>query len=597
MGPKKREPQRHDQTIADVLKLPLEAQHGNLKALLIRPTPLSDGELSQVAQHISLLLLRATDAITQGEHETFGFLIELLSRSLLSAEAMRHATCSFVESCDVPSKLGDITTLLSKLLPRSEWRDHAPKYMLMLEPICTSATLKELVASYIMEPLLLLLQRNGELDPDGEDYRLPREVTARLIDLVRSSSKNKILPKSWRVIVTQLLQSNDMFHQLQCVELLFRITRQPKVVPPAEHPLLRAKDFTGAGGLPIPLAERIRDMPADSKMLSAARDACHHVRTYQMSRRAQNRVQQAFRSLRVTFAGHTISAAASEISFGPHYFVAMISSETAENVTVAYSDVASVRTGRDGSLTLRLLRTPEDILVLPDIPTVDGGQLIVFLPPSELQQFKDGPIISWFKQAREKATTTQGVKRDREEPHASTKASGAGQLLEPVVLFPQEQRQDARPQSAVLRTVVEKQLRQFLDKQRDERQTFVTGVIQEDLDRVQHKLSTVRSEFQQKISDASSLMLERVQAITQQVEAALPELTRRVELDSAAIEPFKASLAESNSVIAFANSELCDRIEQSRHSDKEFLKEINSDFQRRIATLHDRHMMESIRSL
>lgn len=595
MAPKKKEPQRHDQTIASVLKLPLDAQRGNLQALLVRPTPLSGGELSQVARHVSLLLLRAMDAITQGEHETFGFLIELLSRSLLSSEAMEHAISNFVESCDVPSKLGDIATLLSKLLLRSEWRDQASRYLLMLEPLCTSPHLKELVASYVMEPLLALLQKNSEFDPDGEDYRLPREVTARLIDLVRSSSKNKTLPKSWRVIVTQLLQSNDMFHQLQCVELLFRITRQPKVVPAADHPLLRAKDFTGAGGLPTVLAERIRDMPADSKMLSAARETCQHVRAYQSSRRAQNRAQQAFRSLRLTYAGHTISAAASEVSFGPHYFVAMISAETAENVTITYSDVASVRTGRDGSLTLRLLRTPEDILALPDIPSVEGGQLIIFLPPSDLQLFKDGPIISWFKLAREKASVS--AKRDREEPAPTSNSSGAGQLLEPVVLFPQDQRQEARPQGAVIRTVLEKQLKQFLDDQRDTRQSFVTTIIEEDLSGVQEKLSKIRSQFQHKIADAAAMICERVETVTQQIEAALPELTHRVELDSAAIEPFKASLAESNSIAAFANSQLCECIDHSRHSDKEFLRDINSDFQRRVASLHDRLMMESIRSL
>lgn len=595
MAPKKKDPQRHDQTIATVLRLPISAQRGNLQALLSRPTPLSEGELNQVPQQLSLLLLRANDTITEGEVETFGLMIELLQRSLASSsDAQELAAKSIDKSCDVPARLGEITTALSNLLGRSEWRAQVPGFLLSLEPLCTSASTKELVASFMMEPLLTLLWKNAEVDPDGVDYKVPREATARLIDLVRSSSKNKTLPRSWRVVVTQLLHSNDFFHQLQCIELVFRITRQPRGVPPSDHPLLRSKDFAGPGGLPRNIAERIRDMPADSRMLCAAREVCADVCTEQSQRRAPNRVQQLFSVKGVTFASQHLSDNA-VISFGPHYLVLMVCPDAADNVTIPYADVASVRTGRDGAITIRLLRTAEDLRVLlPDIPADDhGGQFILSLDAADALRFKEGPIVSWFKLAREQLSEKDrsAQKREREEQPSS---SGAGQLLEPVVLFPKDHRP---PAGSAIRSVVEQHLRRFLDQQKEDRLLHVSAVIQEDLDNIQERLASVRSRLQEKISEASTNICDRIRVVSQQVESALPELSNRVESDSHALDPFKCSLTESNNVITQANSQLCDFVEQSRFSDVDFLKEVDRDFLRRVAVLHEHHMLVSLGEL
>lgn len=252
----------------------------------------------------------------------------------------------------------------------------------VVQTVCASSTLKE-KAGAVMGQILLGFMHDFPQHQD--DYRIPRYCASALITLMRGSKANKNrLGAECARIASCLEGSSDLFFQMQCVEILFRLHTHNKVTLAQAH----MEDYVRRG---------IMALSNDSTLLLGIQNFLDGYN----AEFNQSRMKQ-FTALRmevrgVEFCSHTT------VYFSPLLLVVILPGGAGENVTIPYEHIRSVKLSKDRKLGLRLSIIPDKLALMMDPEEEGGDTLHIFLTQSTLTELRSSSIHEWIADRKRNA--------------------------------------------------------------------------------------------------------------------------------------------------------------------------------------------------
>lgn len=570
--------------MVDILASSTDTLGDAVNALLLRPTPLHEYELVQVSRHMSALFLRMEEVACLGRMVTVERLLSLLHAALTGCdEALNVALQQCSQSAEVASRLKSILCILGSV-------DSLPSVVLVgpslvkllscLESLCSAVTVKEGLAALIMDDVIALLERLRTIDPHGEVYQAPRAAVELLLMMVRGSKRNKELPLSWAPVARCLMETPDAYNRLECVELLFRVTRQPAVKPLNEHPMVTKKDFNMI--IPRSICEAIARLPHDETLVKAM----------SLVSRAVSATQQ---SSSVTFdcisiASGNLRWAAGTVTFTP-VFMVVITAAVTDTLTVPYSYLRSVKMNKTDVYFYFDEAPPELAESLTSAAALERS-LVVSFSGDDVAALKRSNVRTWILEARE--GKARGKRSRPEEGGVVTSVrENLGVTLQPTELFPPKDYTaapvpGASPQfvpspvvSRIAETVsgpqdvevVLQRIRAFMESSREERRRTAHDIV-----------SACVADIQKHVDEQRSLHKEIVKELESDVTHAADELVAK----------FDASQRDVSETFE-AVRQLLDNVRSSVSSAAEQLKLREVDIQTMLETdrLHEQSCLRA----
>lgn len=363
----------------DIIAQPLGALPGAVDAILRRPEEMDNVEVQSIFKEASFILLRAEEAQSACDCDAFCALFKLFS------EGFAHNEASFekgIETFERNSTL--LQTLRGIFCAAVEQRVFPVQSAAVVEllqvigSLCDGGGIKDACGALFMEGLANMLEGmyRSNAQETRANFLAQRAAATALINLVKGSKQNKQRIVSWAFLADCCALSVDVFFQLQCVELFFRLSRHNKS-------LFAQLD----GRLPSRVLDNIRHLPNDSTLLPKMIELLCDIN--------QEREEVlSFPLVRTVVASTTITEKTVSY-FTMDYFVVLVMSCNADNVTIPYKCIRSVTLGKDGRVNFRLDEFPAKLgALLSHAPGEDTVTL--FMSPEQLAILRDSRIHSWI---------------------------------------------------------------------------------------------------------------------------------------------------------------------------------------------------------
>jgi hypothetical protein len=416
----------------DLLSQPLGHIPAAVHALLRRTHELDQKELESIALEAGLAVLRAEEAASQGAPDTVAACLRLLNDAMATSdEVLQSVIDALVANGPVLQSSVPVlfrTVILQSRFPPSH--DAVAELLLFVANLCDAAETKESTGELCMEGLQKLMTDATKAersfaermkapkrprDADSEDpsstYQTTRAAATALINAVKQSKTNKLRIRDWRFVGRALAVTCDFFLQLQCCELLFRVSRVDKGL---------LESLALSEDLPRAIVDMIKKLPADATLLTAMTGV---IENYNASFRPDKNVL-GFDVLRVMVGETPICNTLTGVFFAPCFVVIMLNN-SADNVTIEYEQLRSIHLLPDFHVQLLLDSIPFKILPLLQ-GKKDPAVVLQLAGPDQLQRFKDAPLRSWICERRDafRASKAAGA---RSAPQTEPLAPGSVQ--------------------------------------------------------------------------------------------------------------------------------------------------------------------------
>ncbi|KAG5477099.1 hypothetical protein LSCM1_05440 [Leishmania martiniquensis] len=404
-----RQPTKNRINMHDIIEQPLSAIPDAVDAVLRRPEPLDELEVQSIFFESSYILLRAEEALSAKDGNAFCALFKIFS------EGFAHSEASFEEGIRTmvqnESLLQTIHALFKVVVEQEALLLHSAgtvELIQVLSSLCDSAALKEKCGALFMRGFAKVLQRvYSNPEEARRHFHVQRGTATALINLVKGSKQNKQRLASWKFVADCCAASVDVFFQLQCVELLFRVSRQNKDV------------FSHLGGsLPSATIEELRALPNDGTLLSRMTLLIEHLN--------EGRAQVLRYPLKEVLAAETTLTSSTNAYFTPNYVIVMVTTANADNITIPYRIIRSITLGRDGRVIVRLEEFPVKLELLLS-HTAGMDTVTLYMTQEELATFKQSPVRQWIVEALQVRKEEQRLHRPpqaRRSPDSATKPVG-----------------------------------------------------------------------------------------------------------------------------------------------------------------------------
>ncbi|KAH9599594.1 hypothetical protein LSM04_008117 [Trypanosoma melophagium] len=586
-----RQPKRNRINMHDIIAQPLGALPGAVDAILRRPEELDNVEVQSIFQQASFIMLRAEEGIAARDADAFCALFKLFSEGFARSEA------SFEKGVET---FGTNQTLLQTLhsIFRAVVQQRAfpvqslavVELLQVVGSLCDGNSTKDACGLLFMEDLANMLNdiylRNVE--EALSNCLTQRAVATALINLVKGSKQNKQRILSWKFLEVCCALSVDVFFQLQCVELLFRLSRHNKSLLADLGSHLR----------PCVL-NSIRHLPNDNTLLNKMIDILKDVNEGREGVLSfpLNRVDVAHTRI----SGQTVSY------FNLHYLVVLVTSTNADNVTIPYKSIRSVTLGKDGRVVFRLDEFPTKIEALMNRGT-DEDVIVLFMDPEKLNMFKESSIRSWIvaeleaKKERKRVGAIENVPREAQVTPLSENIEG---------LKPKRHRSESMQLTGSETNVVNafqnilktsdakaddllEKMKELVNSKRETNKREVTTILNASLNEIQQivdegQVATDRSR------DALKVCVEgNIQNIEQRLQTSLSKVSVVVDKLNHALQELKGSNTAIHEQMACIEITLQQSLEISREEEATTCRSLKAEGEENIGRLEvmlDRSLM------
>ncbi|ORC89584.1 uncharacterized protein TM35_000111180 [Trypanosoma theileri] len=589
---KSRQPKRNRINMHDIIAQPLGALPGAVDAILRRPEELDNVEVQSIFQQASFIMLRAEEGIAVRDAEAFCALFKLFSEGFARSEA------SFEKGVET---FGMNQTLLQTLhgIFRAAvdqrafpLQSHAIVELLqVVGSLCDGNSTKDACGLLFMEDLATMLNdmylRNVE--EARSNFLTQRAVATALINLVKGSKQNKQRILSWKFLEECCALSVDVFFQLQCVELLFRLSRHNKSLLADLGNRLRPR-----------ILDSIRHLPNDATLLNKMIEILKDINEDRKDVLSfpLNRVDVAH----TTISGPTVSY------FNLHYLVILVTSSNADNVTIPYRSIRSVTLGKDGRVVFRLDEFPTKIEALMNRGT-NEDVIVLFMDPEKLNMFKESSIRSWIiaaleaKKERKRVAAPENVPREvqlaqpsenieenaKPKRHRSESMQLTGSEANVVNAF----QYVLKTSDAKTDDLLEK-MKELVNSKRETKQREVTAILNASLNEIQQIVDEG-----QVVTDASRDALKEcvegnIQNIEQRLQTSLSKVSVVVDKLNHALQELKGSNTAIHEQMACIEITLQQSLEISREEEATACKALKAEGEENIGRLEvmlDRSLM------
>lgn len=411
-----RQPTKNRINMHDIVEQPLTAVPDAVDAVLRRPEPLDELEVQSIFYECSYILLRAEEALSAKDGNAFCALFKLLSEGLAhSEESFEEGTRTLLQNYALLQTLHSIFKVVVEQEALPLHSAGTVELMQVLSSLCDGAALKDKCGELFMHGFARLLQRvYANPDEARRHFHVQRGTATALINLVKGSKQNKQRLASWKFVADCCAAAVDVFFQLQCVELLFRVSRQSRAV----------LDHLG-GALPSAIVEELQALPNDGTLLSRMTQLIEHLN--------EGRAQVLRYPLKEVVAADTTLTTSTDAYFTPNYLIVMVTTANADNITVPYRIIRSITLGKDGRVMIKLEEFPVKLEVL--LSHTAGMDTVTFhMAPEELTRFKKSAVRQWIVEAlqarkEEQQQQQQQQQRSRRSPDSSVKSSATGDRI------------------------------------------------------------------------------------------------------------------------------------------------------------------------
>jgi hypothetical protein len=359
--------------VSDVLDQPLAALGAAINALRSRPHPLAPSEAAGIAREAPQLLRRAKEAIEVGRgHAVVPAAVALL---LDGTTFSNEIEAKIVSNVGQNKKAMDALDACFAFAVEGKAVDVAAQIDVveLLQYFTEAAETKEECGERFMVRLARVFE-----EPQVH-FALHRVLCTNLIGLVKCSKDNKLRLPSYSPVVKALLTTTDYFLQLQCTEVLYRVSRQ--------HPLLleKVKDE-----LPAMLFDGIRSLPNNgdlfTRMSSLVAD---------WNRTREPRLILDFGVSNVDAGGKKLTGATT-VFFSPKILIVIIENTSADNVSIEYTTIRSLRFRPGAGLVIRLREPPAAIADRLTIGEDGKDSITLNFVPAAVEDFKRSNIQKWI---------------------------------------------------------------------------------------------------------------------------------------------------------------------------------------------------------
>ncbi|CBZ27798.1 conserved hypothetical protein [Leishmania mexicana MHOM/GT/2001/U1103] len=409
-----RQPTKNRINMHDIVEQPLTAIPDAVDAVLRRPEPLDELEVQSIFFESSYILLRAEEALSAKDGNAFCALFKIFS------EGFAHSEASFEEGIrtmvENESLLQTMHAIFKVVVEQEALPLHSAgtvELIQVLSSLCDGAALKDRCGALFMRGFAKVLQRvYSNTEEARRHFHVQRGTATALINLVKGSKQNKQRLASWKFVADCCAASVDVFFQLQCVELLFRVSRQNKDV------------FSHLGGsLPPATIEELRALPNDGTLLSRMTLLIEHLN--------EGRAQVLRYPLKEVVAAETTLTSSTNAYFTPNYVIVMVTAANADNITIPYRIIRSITLGRDGRVIVRLEEFPVKLELLLSHTT--GMDTVTFyMAQEELATFKQSTVRQWIVEALQVRKEEQRHHRPPQAPRSPDSMVKPAEKAEPV---------------------------------------------------------------------------------------------------------------------------------------------------------------------
>ncbi|KAF8292174.1 hypothetical protein TcYC6_0120180 [Trypanosoma cruzi] len=589
---KSRQPTKNRINMHDIIATPLGALPGAVDAILRRPENLDDVEVQSIFKEASFILLRAEEALASREADAFCVLFKLFSEGLAhSAASFGKGIATFGENGALLQTLRDIFRVAVEQRAFSVQCPAVIELVQVVGSLCDGSCIKDTCGALFMEGLVYMLDDmyRRSIEEAHAGFLAQRAAATALINLVKGSKQNKQRITSWDFLADCCALSVDVFFQLQCIELLFRLSRHNKSLLPHICSRLRPQ-----------VLEDIRQLPNDSTLLTKMVELLHNINAGRedILLFPLNRADVAY----TTIMENTFSY------FTMNYFVVLVTSSNADNVTIPYNSIRSVTLGKDGRVVFRLDEFPTKLEALLN-RAAGEDTIVLFMTVDQLALFKESRIRSWIVSALEakKERKRNGARSGAEAEAVTTSAShnapiGGGtkrqrsdslQLTggDSQVLAVFQKIMKASDENASM--VLEK-MKQLINSKHECRQEEVAAILKASMDDIQRMVDEGHLANDGVRDTLRGGVEESIQSIEQRIFDSQTKAAGVVEQLNVALQELKSSNTAIHEQIACIEIILQQSLEVSREEEASMCNSLKADGEEsieRIEALLDRQLI------
>nr|CCC89712.1 conserved hypothetical protein [Trypanosoma congolense IL3000] len=376
---KSRPPTKNSINMHDIVAQPLGALAGAVSAALLRPVDLDDDEVNSIFDEVSFILLRAEEALAAGEADAFCALFRLLTKGFT------HKASFFNKGIELFGFNKALLQSLHDIFRGAVTRRGFPlqseavvELLRVIGNLCDGGSIKEECGALFMEGLANTLSDiyRQDLDEANKHFLTQRVVAVAMINLMKGSKNNRHRILSWNFLANSCALSVDAFFQLQCIELLFRVSRSSIAVFRNLQSRLQPS-----------VTEKIPQLVNGPTLMTGMIELLNDIN----EKRDDVLV---FPLERAEVAGVVVDCRTISY-FTPNYLVILVTPNNVKEITVPYTLVRSVRLGRDCSVNLRLHEMPLSAAEVVG-ETSDERTLTLTMTEKQLQLFKESSVRSWM---------------------------------------------------------------------------------------------------------------------------------------------------------------------------------------------------------
>ncbi|EAN82226.1 hypothetical protein C3747_34g349 [Trypanosoma cruzi] len=340
------------------------------------PPVVTDGDLSVVFREMETIMRKCLYAVRHALVAPFSvFLHLLLQPAILECQDVSRALLAPIEE----GRCIDLLAGICDTLLRPEQHEFRGKlniegFFELIQQLCAFSTLKDPLGVVLMPCFLTFLHVAVEKE---DDYRQGRGCASVLITLIRGSKANKNrMSVQCGLIGEVLTKSNDIFFQMQCVEMLFRLYTHNRTV-------------LSTSTLPDFFKKCVPELPNDENLLTSIQTLLD---AYNMEYASFKRLQ--FTALLIE-AGNEEVCGHTSMYFFPLILVIMIPGCSGDNITIPYEHIRSVKLSKERKLGLRLHVIP---VRLSHLMSHDGDKdtLMISLTQSTFSAIRSSGVHEWI---------------------------------------------------------------------------------------------------------------------------------------------------------------------------------------------------------
>ncbi|CBH09893.1 hypothetical protein, conserved [Trypanosoma brucei gambiense DAL972] len=379
---KSRQPTKNCINMHDIVAQPLDAVVGAINATLRRPEELDDAEVRSIFEETSFILLRAEEAVMASEEAAFRALFTLLNKGFA------HSAESFGKGVEVFSSQVMLLEVLESIFHRAVKLQVFPlqgeavaALLYTVGNLCDGDGTKDSCGRLFIGGLanILVHMYSQDVEEAHQHFVTQRAAVGAMIKLMKRSPRNRKLITSWDFLANCCALSVDPFFQLQCIELLYRVSRSNKSI----FKQMKSRLSTEA-------IEKLASLTNSTTLISDMMGVLAVI----------NRDRESL----LVFPLGACEVAGADLNgsmtcyFAPHYFV-LISSDAVTESTIPYSSIRSAKFVEPSGVAIRVHEFPASLVAGLSRKTPKGDTLTLRVSREQLQRFKSSSIHSWITAA------------------------------------------------------------------------------------------------------------------------------------------------------------------------------------------------------